>query len=211
MEYIVCALIGYFLGCINPAYICGRLKGFDIRERGSMSAGASNAKICLGWPYFFLVAFYDISKAALAFVLAGYLFPSIALGPIAAGAMAVAGHCFPFYLNWQGGKGFAAFIGLSLVIDLKAAVIMLAVGLAVSLICNYIVVATVNQTVGFPIYMICSSLYSLPAVAVVALASCLILYKHRPNLKKFIKGEEIGINGKPVGIGRKTPAGVGKK
>ena len=48
MEYLACAAIGYALGCINFAYIISKIKGFDIREKGSGNAGASNITISLG-------------------------------------------------------------------------------------------------------------------------------------------------------------------
>ena len=48
MQWVLCALIGYLIGNINPAFIISKLKGFDIRERGSGNAGASNAVITMG-------------------------------------------------------------------------------------------------------------------------------------------------------------------
>ncbi|NMA16299.1 MAG: glycerol-3-phosphate acyltransferase, partial [Erysipelotrichia bacterium] len=44
MRYLIAILLGYGLGCINPAYLLGILKGFDIRSKGTHNAGASNAK-----------------------------------------------------------------------------------------------------------------------------------------------------------------------
>ena len=48
LSVILCALLGYLLGCINPAYLIARARGFDIRSRGSGNAGASNAVITMG-------------------------------------------------------------------------------------------------------------------------------------------------------------------
>ena len=48
MKYIFCILIGYLIGAINPSYFIAKLRGFDIREKGSKNAGASNALILFG-------------------------------------------------------------------------------------------------------------------------------------------------------------------
>ena len=50
LSVILCALLGYLLGCINPAYLIARARGFDIRSRGSGNAGASNAVITMSLP-----------------------------------------------------------------------------------------------------------------------------------------------------------------
>ena len=65
MEIILSILIGYALGCINPAYFFAKAKGFDIRTRGTKSAGASNAKTTMGWKYGIICAIYDISKSII--------------------------------------------------------------------------------------------------------------------------------------------------
>ncbi|MCR4930578.1 MAG: glycerol-3-phosphate acyltransferase, partial [Lachnospiraceae bacterium] len=45
MKTLIFAIISYLIGCINPAYLIGQKKGYDIRERGSLNAGASNVLI----------------------------------------------------------------------------------------------------------------------------------------------------------------------
>lgn len=203
MEYVFSIFLGYLLGSVNPAYIFGRLKGFDIRQRGSRSAGASNAKLCLGWGYFIATVIYDISKAYISRLVVSKIWPSNTFLPVLAGVRAVLGHCFPFYLQFKGGKGFASFIGLSLYINFKYALIILIAGLVLSLILNYIVTATVIQTLGFPAFMIISGLYPPASCLAVCLASFVILSKHRANFLNLKSGEEIGINGKKIGFGKR--------
>lgn len=203
MEYVFSVFLGYLLGSVNPAYIFGRLKGFDIRQRGTKSAGASNAKICLGWGYFIVTVIYDISKAYISRFVINKVFPNNLYLPVLAGVLAVLGHCFPFYLQFKGGKGFASFIGLSLYINFKYGLIILVAGLVLSLVLNYIVVATVIQTLGFPAFMIISDLYPPISCLTVCLASFVILLKHRANFLKLKTGDEIGINGKKIGFGKR--------
>ena len=63
MEIILCGLFGYLVGNINPSYIIGRLKGFDIRNNGSGNAGASNAVLLMGKKIGAFSALFDIFKA----------------------------------------------------------------------------------------------------------------------------------------------------
>lgn len=80
MEVVLCSLIGYLIGNINAAYILSKLKGFDIRDRGSGNAGASNAIITMGKKAGLISAIFDISKAAIAASVAVYIFPKIKFG-----------------------------------------------------------------------------------------------------------------------------------
>lgn len=197
MEYFVSILVGYVFGCINPAYLLGKLKGFDIRERGSCSAGASNAKITMGWPAFFIVLIYDFSKSLLAILLIRYIYQTNLTLSYIAGAFAVVGHIFPFYLQFKGGKGFASYIGFVFSINWIAGIGLAIVGLLLAFATNWIVSCTFTFIFGFPIIAVITD---VPTAGIVAtcLASLLIFYKHLINLKKLRNGQEIGINGKPV-------------
>lgn len=200
MEFIISALIGYLLGSINPAYILGKIKGFDIREKGTGNAGASNRKLTMGWPAFFVCAIYDATKAMIAMVITSKIFPGILAVKVLAGCRAVVGHCFPFYLKFKGGKGFASFIGLSFMIDYKACLIILIVGLIFSFLTKYIICATANQIFAFPAYMIISGLFSTVVCLMVISMSVLIVYKHRVNVQKFFRKEELAMDGSYIGI-----------
>ena len=204
MEYVVAIIIGYLLGSINPAYLFGRMKGFDIRERGSKSAGASNAKICLGWGYFIVVVAYDILKSIIAVLLIRFLFKDAYLASIIAGLSAIIGHCYPFYLDFKGGKGFASYIGFSFIVDWKCCLIILVVSLILALIFNYIVVSTASMIIGFPIAILFLEA-SIFVVIIMAIGSFVVLWKHRINAVKFLSKQEIGINGKMVGINLLRP------
>ena len=197
MRYLIAILLGYGLGCINPAYLLGILKGFDIRSKGTHNAGASNAKVTMGWPAFFIVVAYDILKAFIAVLLIRYFYPGQEGLAILAGCMAIIGHIFPFYLQFKGGKGFASYIGLVFAVNWKIGIILVVVGLALSFLANWIVMATLVFVICFPIYCILTKAPTITIVAALAV-SLLIIYKHLNNFKKLKRGEEIGINGKPV-------------
>jgi acyl phosphate:glycerol-3-phosphate acyltransferase len=111
----VSILVGYLLGSLSPAYILGRLlKGIDIRTVNFRNAGTRNVKATLGtWPAV-VTAVVDLTKGVVVLLIARHLLglpePFVAL-PVAA---AVAGHIFPFYLRFRGGRGTATAIGVFL-------------------------------------------------------------------------------------------------
>lgn len=203
MNLILSITLGYLIGSFNTAYVCGKLHGFDIRERGSHNAGASNAKLCLGWGYFFLVAIVDILKSIIAFYFIKLIFPSsdnIELLSFIAALAAVIGHCFPFYLGFKGGKGFATYIGLCFLIDPLATLIILAVLLILSYIARYILVATFGLTITMPVLSFINAHGILLKFTIVLIAALVVVYKHNINIKRFIKNEELDMNGNHIGI-----------
>jgi len=109
----VAILGGYLLGSIPSAYIIGRLfKKIDIREVGSKNMGAMNSFYNLGALPGALVLIMDIGKGALT-VLFGYLlYPDLYMICFISAFMAVAGHNFPVWLGFRGGKGGAVVVGV---------------------------------------------------------------------------------------------------
>ena len=199
MIYVLISIFSYLLGSINPAYIFGRIKGFDIRERGSKNAGASNAKLCLGWKYFIICVIFDISKAIISILIIRYILLGNKLMEIVGGCFTIIGHCFPFYLNFKGGKGFASYIGLSLTINYKIFVIIMIIALILAIISNYIVTATMILSFSVPIVAYILKM-SVNCIICLILMTTLIVFQHRSNFIKFIHNQEIGINGKTIGL-----------
>ena len=98
-------MIGYFIGAVNPSYIIAKIRGFDIRDKGSHNAGASNAVILLGKTIGVLCALLDIAKTVFAIWLAQKLMPEFTWGYAVTGVACALGHIFPFYMKFKGGKG----------------------------------------------------------------------------------------------------------
>lgn len=192
MIYLPVALMGYLLGCLNLAWLLGKVRGFDIRNTGSHNAGASNAAIALGWKAGVAVGFHDILKSCLAALLAGFLFPGLPYVGAVAGVAAVLGHIFPFYLRFRGGKGFAPFLGLTLAMDWRFFLAILLAVLLITLITDYVVMGTFTTIVSFPLYLFFRHM-GLILVAIVCVASFTILCKHFVNIKRLITGQEIGL------------------
>lgn len=152
MSYIL-ALCWVCSGLPEPGVSAGRRKGFDIRSTGSQNAGASNAFITMGAKSGVAVGLCDMAKSCAAALLAALLFPSLPGAAAVAGTAAVLGHIFPFYLKFRGGKGFAPFLGLTLALDWRFFLGILAAVLIITLVTDYIVIGTFTTIVSFPTYL----------------------------------------------------------
>ena len=185
-------IIGYFIGCINLSYIISKLKGFDIRNVGSGNAGASNVVIVIGKKVGLSIAVLDILKAFLAFRLAQYLFPEALSGQInyagvIAGVGAVLGHVFPFYMGFKGGKGLACFGGIVLAINYMLFIILFIIAFIIAMITDYICFAPITMAFIVPVTIGVIYRTWLPS-ALIAVASAVLLYKHRQNIARIRTG-----------------------
>ncbi len=116
MSYVdvISILLGYFLGSLNPSYLLGKLvRGIDLREHGSGNLGTMNCAHVLGWRWAWIPAVYDPLKGIIAIWLSGKIGATPLISYIS-GLCAIAGHRFPFYLGFRGGKGVAAAVGILL-------------------------------------------------------------------------------------------------
>ena len=180
------------LGSSSMSYYLSKLKSVDIQSKGSRNLGASNAMILMGWKAGILVALHDIGKALIAVLAARLLFPDLPYIGAAAGVASVLGHIFPFYLKFKGGKGFASFIGMTIALNWKYALILIAVIAILTLITDYIVVGTATAVTMTPIYLgIAEHNFIIPAI--ICIATAVIIYKHRENFVRIWKGTEIGL------------------
>ncbi|MBN1375732.1 MAG: glycerol-3-phosphate acyltransferase [Dehalococcoidia bacterium] len=121
LAFVISSIISYLIGSIPTAYLVGRgFKGVDIRQMGSRNMGAMNTFYVIGfWPGMLVLA-CDIGKGIIALLLtyltAVYIFaiPAYLVIPIemVAGVAVIAGHNFPLFLKFKGGKGGATAIGV---------------------------------------------------------------------------------------------------
>lgn len=192
MEYLVMILAGYVLGCSSMAFYLSKLKHVDVRKHGSGNLGASNATTLLGWRAGILVALHDIGKAALAVILGRLLFPEAENIGLVAGVACVLGHIFPFYLKFRGGKGFASFWGMTLALNWKLALALALLAVLITVITDYISLATTATAIAVPVYYVITQQSLLPPL-ILLIATGVILFKHMENYRRIMKGEEIGL------------------
>ena len=190
LPYLAAVLIGYLFGCSNMAFYLSRLRGVDIRAHGTGNLGASNTMMLLGWRAGILTGLHDIAKGVLAVWLVRWLFPDAAYIGFAAGAAAVLGHIFPFYLRFKGGKGFATYFGMILPLSWKFALFVVVAGVLLTLITDYIVVATMTTVISFPVFA--AFVFGWTAMLIVLIASGAVILRHRENFQRLRAGTEVG-------------------
>ena len=190
MKYVLCILIGYLIGAINPSYIIGKIRGIDIRQKGSKNAGASNALILFGKVLGIGCALFDIAKATFAIWLCGKLFPELTYSFAVTGVACILGHVFPFYMDFKGGKGLACLGGMILAFDCRVFLIMLAAEIIVAIVTDYICFVPLTASAVFPIvYGIMRQ--DARGALIIALIFPLMLYKHKENLKRIKQKTEM--------------------
>ena len=190
MKYAFCILIGYLIGAINPSYIIAKLRGFDIREKGSKNAGASNALILFGKVLGVGCALFDIAKAAFAIWLCAKLFSELAYSFAVTGVACILGHVFPFYMKFRGGKGLACLGGMILAFEWRVFLVMLAIEIVVAFVTDYICFVPMTASAIFPfVYLIMRR--DVPGALIIALILPLMLYKHKENLKRIKQKTEM--------------------
>ena len=191
LLYIAILTLAYLMGCSNMALYLSKYKGVDLRAAGSGNLGASNAMILMGWGPGVIVAVHDIGKALLAVVLARHFGQGLPFIGAAAGVACVLGHMFPFFLRFRGGKGFASYLGMTLALNWKFALLVMVIVALVTLISDYIVVGTVTSVILVPAYM--AFTHGLYFSAILCIATAAILIKHRENYVRIYRGTEIGL------------------
>ncbi len=193
MEYLYCTLIGYFIGAINPSYIISRIRGFDIRKKGSGNAGASNALIIFGKTVGALCAVFDIAKAFFAILIAEKIFSGFVHAYAVTAVACVLGHIFPFYMKFRGGKGLACLAGMVLKFDWRVFLIMLAGAAVIALVTDYICFVPISASVAFPVvYAFMTK--DFIGTAIISVLSVVIILKHIVNLKRICQGKEMHIS-----------------
>lgn len=181
-------IAGYLIGNISFAYYAGRIfGGFDIREKGSGNAGATNVIRVLGWKIgigvFVLDALKGLAAAAIGLVLGGEV------GAMLAAFGVVLGHDFPVFLNFRGGKGIASTTGIFLFLFPLPALGSVLLFILIVLVSRWV-------SLGSLVFVSCVLAYVLVSgqpTAYAVLAAGLTLFaflRHSANIQRLLRGEE---------------------
>lgn len=200
-KIILCILFGYLVGGINPSYIIGRLRGFDIRKKGSGNAGASNAVILMGKAIGIFSALFDIAKAAAVMLTAPLIFKSMPFAAEIAGVACLVGHVYPVFMKFRGGKGLACLGGMLIAIDWRMFLIALALEIVLVLVVDYICFVPITASILTPIVYAVFGADGLDLLlfgaggrwgaAILAIATLVILSRHVENIGRIKNGTEL--------------------
>ncbi len=184
-------LIAYLLGSLSGSLLLGRLRGVDIRTVGSGNAGGTNALRTQGFKFALGTVLVDVGKGVLAAWLAWRHGPQSmqAWLPYACVLAAVAGHIWPLFHGFRGGKGGATLLGGLLVVWPWALPLLLAVW-GLTLMCTgYVGLSTILAAASLIATALLSGDGSERLVFAVSVA-LLIAYTHRSNIQRLRAGTE---------------------
>jgi len=202
MEIILNLLIlflGYLLGSFPSGYLAGIMaKGIDIRSLGSGSTGATNVLRHIGKRAAITVFLLDVFKGVISILLAKYFLLNDSW-QVAIGLSTLIGHIWPVWLNWRGGKAVATGLGIFLGLSWQVGLATLGVFILMITLFRIVSLASVSAALALPFIMFISfrtSSISLPFLVISLLAMTLVIWRHRENIIRLMKGKEPKI-GKP--------------
>lgn len=184
---------GYLFGSFPSGYLAGRIaKGIDIRSLGSGSTGATNVLRHIGKRAAITVFLLDVFKGVLSILLAKYLLLNDSW-QVAIGLSTLIGHIWPVWLNWKGGKAVATGLGIFLGLSWQVGLATLGVFIIMITLFRIVSLASVSASLALPLIMFLSfssSNISLPFLIVSLLAMILVIWRHRENIVRLIRGKE---------------------
>lgn len=200
-AYIIVGIVAYLIGSISFSVIISKkMAGFDVREKGSGNAGATNMLRSVGKKAAILTLLGDALKGVVAILFA------IIVGAIAksadksllvqiAGILVVVGHTFPIFFGFKGGKGVATSLGVLLMTNWKIGLICLVFALVLMAVTRMVSLGSIGAAVLFPVLVLFihtnftiseGSSYFVYSVILAAI----VIFNHRANVQRILNGTE---------------------
>ncbi len=200
LYYALLILAAYLIGSIPSSIWVGKIFfKLDIRDHGSGNAGAANTFRVLGWKAGVVVLLFDVFKGWISVRLGHYarLFPepseALMTQELFLGTAAALGHIFPVYARFKGGKGVATFLGVALAIAVWPTLVSIGTFIITVLLFNYVSLGSMMGGIMFPVSVLFffRDRYPYHSLAIFSvLIALLLIYTHRSNIKRIIRGEE---------------------
>ena len=200
-AYIIVGIVAYLIGSISFSVIISKkMAGFDVREKGSGNAGATNMLRSVGKKAAILTLLGDALKGVVAILFA------IIVGAIAksadksllvqiAGILVVVGHTFPIFFGFKGGKGVATSLGVLLMTNWKIGLICLVFALVLMAVTRMVSLGSIGAAVLFPVLVLFihtnftiseGSSYFIYSIILAAI----VIFNHRANIQRILNGTE---------------------
>ncbi len=198
IRLVAVAVTGYLLGSLNTSIIVGKLYGTDIRKHGSGNAGMTNTLRTLGKAAALMVIAGDILKGVLSYLVGQLVVITVpgtasldlsGIGGMTAGIAAIAGHNWPVYFGFRGGKGILTSFAVVMMMDWRLGLILLGIFAVIVAVTRYVSLGSIIASAAFPagaaikgngpVFIIFSAVLAILAVA-----------RHNANIKRLISGSE---------------------
>ncbi len=190
---IICIIAPYLLGSMNFAIIISKAKyGSDIRQHGSGNAGMTNMMRTYGKSAAAFTLLGDALKAILSGII-GYAAIGM-YGAYIAGMFCILGHMFPIYYKFKGGKGVVTAYASILMCDPVVFLVLLLIFVIIVAFTKYISLGSVMCMLLYPVILdrMHKIIYGVtgPYVIIAIFNAALIIFMHRENIKRLLKGKE---------------------
>ncbi len=190
-------LISYLLGSFPSGFLYAKnLKGIDLRYVGSGSTGATNVLRNIGkWPAL-IVFILDVLKGFIAVKIA-YFFLSGNIFQVLAGLLAITGHIWPIWLKGKGGKAVATGLGMFIALSWKVGLASFGTFLIMISLTKIVSLSSITAAILLPIYMFkYIGTFNDPYTIFSFIVAIIVIWKHRSNINRILKGEEPKLNKK---------------
>ena len=184
------AVLAYLLGSFPAGYLLARLWGVNVLEKGSGRTGGTNVFRSAGILPALITGAIDVGKGALAVWLAGQL---VATAQVLAGAAVILGHNHSVFLKFRGGAGVGTSLGALGAVYWPAALALVVLLLAIIALTRYASIGSLVVVTAMPIILLILAGMGLLAGTYVVyglLAWAIVVYSHRPNIRRLIAGTE---------------------
>lgn len=189
MTYLIVLGVCYLLGSIPFGLLAGKVWAkVDVREYGSGNIGMTNVLRTAGYVPAVITLVGDVGKGVAAVLLARH-FTGAGDFNLVAGLAAVAGHNWPIFLGFKGGKGVATIAGVLFAVRPLVALILLIIWLAVLFVFRYISLASIVVAVVLPLLLIILKV-SWFELALGTAVAAVTIYRHRSNIERLRQGTE---------------------
>ena len=194
IEYLVFVPLGYLLGAIPFGFIAGKLfGGVDVRDHGSGSIGMTNVMRTVSPPVAILVLALDMGKAIGAVILARII-ADAPLVETLTGIAVIAGHSWSVFIGFSGGKGTATGWGALFALSPIAGIVASVIGVGLIALTRYVslgsIVAATLGAITLAVIALVNDSVPLEYALYGAVGAAIILFKHRDNIQRLLRGDE---------------------
>ena len=194
LSVILTAVIAYLLGNVNGAIVVSRIIAHeDVRTHGSGNAGLTNFIRNYGSHSSIFVIAIDMGKAVVSCLLGGWLLGRYGLyteGVALGGGFLILGHDFPALLGFRGGKGILSGVTVALMMDWRIGLFVFGIFLVAYLLTGYVSLGSILSSGSFGFFYAIFHWEHTFAVIVGFILSFLIVWMHRANIVRLLKGQE---------------------
>lgn len=189
VKYAVAAIAAYLLGSVNVGILLTRgILKKDVRQSGSGNAGATNVARVFGMKMGVFTFLGDVLKTVAAMLIGFFLLGET--GKAVAGMACLAGHCWPVFFGFKGGKGVTVAASVALMLDWRFFAILVVVFFTTFLFSRTVSVCSIVSAAAYPICIFALGLAAPINIVLGFFVMTLVIFMHRGNIRRILNHTE---------------------